>query len=600
MLFWVVISGVPNHYKKDETFRNIGKALGLVDTVDVDGGRVRVFVNADEPLQFERRAGFANGDVIKVTLKYEDLHRHCFTCKRISHEEGTCPELTEMKREKNRVARIEQKELEEIATREAFSIPSRYETSRVPESDRYSLEDGRYGRGQNRDFRPPIMTGRDRISHDLRERITVQRESLSKNVWKRLEKPDTTHYPRDRERHHPYQKPKSYDSRTRDGDKSRYETYSRQSTWYSNDRRNQNGLNHDSQSVSRSSPIRRASPDSQRTISAAYVTNRFGYGSRGQSHRSPQKLAQEWRPVRQSINEGKKNDENQTVLGETEEDRRKRLKGKMIAQDPPAAPPRPIPDRGTLTIREPSSNMQQQMQGGCEKEKQTPTKNREEENKQSSERLGSANTPTNIEGGLDDPDSLDNVPEDDGVLDDETFEKMMELYTEPEAFVDDEEMQNVDEVDDLMEEEQEMERARVEKEKRAETEKGKSKGLMVKKIKDFGMAGISHQKNDPAAVRNKLDGEGKKIGVEVDQNENGKKKKVPRSPEIKGTAASKKLATRGRSSPRSKATRQSRLKVSRVSSKVLRTEVYPSALKGRNPSVSGSVVSQKPPVLVYE
>ncbi|CAN6923532.1 unnamed protein product, partial [Brassica oleracea] len=170
----------------------------------------------------------------------------------------------------------------------------------------------------------------------------------------------------------------------------------------------------------------------------------------------------------------------------------------MIAQDPPAAPPTPIPDRGTLTIREPSSNMQQQMQGGCEKEKQTPTKN-----------------------------------QDDGVLDDEAFEKMMELYTEPEAFVDDEEMQNVDEVDDLMEEEQEMEGARVEKEKRAETEKEKSKGLMVKKLKDFGMAGISHQKNDPAAVRNKLDGEGKKIGVEVNQNENGKKKKVPRSPEIK-------------------------------------------------------------------
>ncbi|KAF2561771.1 hypothetical protein F2Q70_00018281 [Brassica cretica] len=204
--------------------------------------------------------------------------------------------------------------------------------------------------------------------------------------------------------------------------------------------------------------------------------------------------------------------------------------------------------------------MQQQMQGGCEKEKQTPTKN-----------------------------------QDDGVLEDEAFEKMMELYTEPETFVDDEEMQNVDEVDDLMEEEQEMERARVEKEKRAETEKEKSKGLMVKKIKDFGMAGISHKKNDPAAVRNKLDGEGKKIGVEVDHNENGKKKKVPISPEIKGTAASEKLATRGRSSPRSKATRQSRLKVSRVSSKIPRTEVYPSALKGRNPSVSGSVVSQKPP-----
>ena len=79
-----------------------------MDKVDVDGGRVRVYVNADEPLQFERRAGFANGDVIRVTLKYEDLHRHCFTCKRISHEEGTCPELSETQKEKNRLARIEQ------------------------------------------------------------------------------------------------------------------------------------------------------------------------------------------------------------------------------------------------------------------------------------------------------------------------------------------------------------------------------------------------------------------------------------------------------------------------------------------------------------
>ncbi|KAG2283526.1 hypothetical protein Bca52824_054746 [Brassica carinata] len=70
----------------------------------------------------------------------------------------------------------------------------------------------------------------------------------------------------------------------------------------------------------------------------------------------------------------------------------------------------------------------------------------------------------------------------------------------------------------MQNEEQEMERARVEKEKRAETEKEKSKGLMVLVIK-----------ND-LAVRNKLGGEGKKIGVEVDQNENGKKKKVPRSP----------------------------------------------------------------------
>lgn len=114
-------------------------------TVDVDGGRVRVYVNADEPLQFERRAGFANGDIIKVSLKYEDLHRHCFTCKRISHEEGTCPEFSEAQREKNRLARIEQKEKEEKATREVFSVPGRYGQERGRSPERFRLAAKRFG-----------------------------------------------------------------------------------------------------------------------------------------------------------------------------------------------------------------------------------------------------------------------------------------------------------------------------------------------------------------------------------------------------------------------------------------------------------------------
>lgn len=131
MLFWRDVSGVPNHYKKDETYHNIRKALGQVDVVDVDGGRVRVYVNADEPLQFTRRAGFANGDVTRVTLKYEDLHGYCFTSKRISHKEGTCHELSEGQREKNRLDRIEQKEKEERAMREAFSLTTRHAPERA-------------------------------------------------------------------------------------------------------------------------------------------------------------------------------------------------------------------------------------------------------------------------------------------------------------------------------------------------------------------------------------------------------------------------------------------------------------------------------------
>lgn len=40
MLLWVTITGVPTHYKKDESYMSIGKALGAMDVVDVMNGRV--------------------------------------------------------------------------------------------------------------------------------------------------------------------------------------------------------------------------------------------------------------------------------------------------------------------------------------------------------------------------------------------------------------------------------------------------------------------------------------------------------------------------------------------------------------------------------
>lgn len=124
MTFWVEVEGIPSHYKKKEkTFWSIGKALGTADKVDVQGNRLRVSINGDEPIHLERKISFDNGDVVAVTLKYEDLHRYRYTCRRISHEEGTCPELNEDQRERNRIARLEVKEKEEITNREAFSIP---------------------------------------------------------------------------------------------------------------------------------------------------------------------------------------------------------------------------------------------------------------------------------------------------------------------------------------------------------------------------------------------------------------------------------------------------------------------------------------------
>ena len=197
---WVTIAGVLTHYKKDESYRSIGRALGMVDKVDVDSGRVRVHINADEPLQFERKAGYANGDVIKVSLTYEELHRYCYTCKRISHEEGTCPELSPEHREVNRLARLEKKEKEELAAKEAFSAPIRglksqtrfdYATRKIETytSSTRGTNSGRmpmaqqYGRSDR--FRTEQL---QKSEHDdLRTRIASKRDNLAKNVWNRLD-----------------------------------------------------------------------------------------------------------------------------------------------------------------------------------------------------------------------------------------------------------------------------------------------------------------------------------------------------------------------------------------------------------------------------
>ena len=140
LLLWATVSGIPILYRKLETYESVGKALRTFDIADVEGGRVRVSVNGVLPLKFECKVGFDNGNVVKVAIKYEDLHRYCFTCKRISHEEGTCSELTEKQREDNRLLRLEEKEREERATQEAFSTPHR-------------INAGDYNMALNRDYR---------------------------------------------------------------------------------------------------------------------------------------------------------------------------------------------------------------------------------------------------------------------------------------------------------------------------------------------------------------------------------------------------------------------------------------------------------------
>lgn len=330
-----------------------------MDLVDVDGGRVRVFVNTDELLKFKRRAGYANGDVINVTLTYEDLHRYCFTCKRISHEEGTCPELTEIQREKNKLARLEQKELEEKVTREAFSLASRYGTERTRVSDRNSPPTSRY---EDDDVRAPRRSNSGEEPYfrndsyqrsDLREKIYERRDHRSKNVWNRLDKPHDSHYPRVRERCHPYQKQRTLVYKAKEDDRERSGTNSVPPHPSSNHRHNREWAA-DSQSGIHFSSQRRSSPDSQRTVSANYETLRDRRYDREQGWHMQQRTHTEWRPIKDKP-EGESRKDTTTLVPETfetEEERKRKLKGKAIATDTSLKKSRPLLSNGKLVIRE--------------------------------------------------------------------------------------------------------------------------------------------------------------------------------------------------------------------------------------------------------
>ncbi|ESQ36877.1 hypothetical protein EUTSA_v10002827mg [Eutrema salsugineum] len=89
--FWIRIIGVPLHYWADVTFRSIGKALGKVEEVNVDDGKVQVIIDGLKPLCFETTVEFDGGEETTVFLRYERLFGFCRICHSLCHDQLRCP-----------------------------------------------------------------------------------------------------------------------------------------------------------------------------------------------------------------------------------------------------------------------------------------------------------------------------------------------------------------------------------------------------------------------------------------------------------------------------------------------------------------------------
>lgn len=162
-----------------------------------------------------------------------------------------------------------------------------------------------------------------------------RREAVSKNVWSRLDKNTTLYGPRDRVRYHPYQRGRESDHSNREIDQSWSRITSGHSDWI-NPKKKLHHLGHplDSQRFSRTSPRRRGSHDTQRTLTENYVGHNYSGYNRDRSRVLPLNN-REWGPVRHSHRVEESKSSEAGASGEEEAVRRRIEKGKGIAVDPP-------------------------------------------------------------------------------------------------------------------------------------------------------------------------------------------------------------------------------------------------------------------------
>ncbi|KAH0865282.1 hypothetical protein HID58_082493 [Brassica napus] len=548
-------------------------ALGEVDKVDVENGRVRVQINADEPLQFERKAGYANGDVIKVSLSYEELHRYCYTCKRISHEEGTCPELAPEQREANRIARLEKKEKEELAAREAFSAP-------VRGLDTRARFDAQMRKSQSPEWvrkiaEPPLRrndrrrTEQGRVTEhgDLRARISSRRDNIENNVWNRLDHNSSGKIPRDRERYHPYNRDIREDARSskrsseNNVHRSRYGDSASSSSWRVKGSSPKNQNRHQSQSnVGRrfelSSRSNRNSPDSQRTVSEYHRYNMSDHVERRYEHQPRNAPRLEWQPVRAAERRtdiqarpvvGQENERD--AVPETEEERRRRIKGKSIVGTTCEKEDNQGPMRvasGVLKISEPIPMQIPENQVYVEKGGAKSNIEKANEVLQKSSINVDLSSPgirdkreQEIAKGKTGHGDKETTEDDQQLMSEEEINQMMDQYASVNLYMDEEMLEDDDLLDESMEEDVVI----------PETQEVAKQTQQEKRGEDQALGGVGKEKE-------KIERAGTKASEELDRSKRGppekqqhtitNKRRGMRSPDPKGIAASRKLASRGR------------------------------------------------------
>ncbi|KAF8051283.1 hypothetical protein N665_1754s0001 [Sinapis alba] len=563
--FWISVTGVPVHFWNNKTFIEISKALGTGISLDSARARIQASVNVDKPLQFERRIQFPNGDTGRVSFSYDGLHRYCFTCRMISHDENACPNLTQEERDLKRKQRAEinaqgDNPRSSLACPPSSARPETLQRSRSPSYGRHPPLTGRHRNSPPKqiqdDYRREEKRQKHSSSRDYGGYQPTQKErsfawefshknhTHKENVWRRLELPPRTSSAYGKN-------PNSRTSRNENSFPHRERTTKitvpprdRHSNHRHQDSRvwrprlpPRDPPTTDTTPVSSRAPHRvfdthtLAVSDSQRTISDHPGNLEPGEIIRGDHLKSP--------------------------TSETAEERLRRIKGKSLITDTP-----------TSRDREPLSILRRQ---------RPPPPDQ-----------------TNMVSGNFDMDlDLEFDQELDITLTEDELAMVDNLVKETELLEMDEAMLDND---DLLDESPDVNAEKIDAISQlspapanAETTIGIQKDFMPPP------APLPPPPPAPRAPAPTQTSSKKAAQPQTQRIAKGYlKKHTAKSPDLKGAKASKKLnQIRGRCSPRKRTTPGNTTFASSIA--VPRNEVFPSAISKNSVSLSGSVVSQKPP-----
>ena len=275
---------------------------------------------------------------------------------------------------------------------------------------------------------------------------------------------------------------------------------------------------------------------------------------------------------------------------ETDEERRRRVKGKAHAIDDEGIPRRMVegPSDGPLRIREREDGETARNQTDQLQISRINKDNNTDVIPQTEGALANRSNET--------PERRKYQEEDDVSMEDGEFNKMVDYYNElgmAEEMIDEDDM-----LDDIVVPETQMVAVESENEQIEAIAQ-----LRQKVISKDHTSNTRQNKDPPDQKQSTLPHDGRieqntPRGLLKGHEKTCVKKVTPRSRDTKGIAASRKLAARGHMSPMSKGMKNSRPPMSgrQAAKQVPHSGVFPSALKSRKPvSLSSSVMSQKPP-----